>query len=266
MRLAASTDGRNIGKPVIIATPKNFDEAVRQFQKIGAQLAGAKKIKAIAGGIAGPLDAKKTKLVNAPNLPDWNNKPLKKDLEKLFKTSVRLENDAAVFGLAEAKRGAGKGKKIVVYITVSTGVGGTRIVNGEIDANSKGFEPGHQIINIDGELCRDCPQPSYLENCVSGGSLIKRFNKKPSEITDPKVWNELALWLAYGLNNTLVHWSPDILILGGPMILGEPAIPIEKVNEHLKKILTIFPKPPPIKPAKLGDIGGLYGGLELLKN
>jgi glucokinase len=53
-------------------------------------------------------------------------------------------------GLGEAVFGAGKGREIVVYMTISTGVGGARIVGGKIDASAMGFEPGHQIIDACG--------------------------------------------------------------------------------------------------------------------
>ena len=63
-----------------------------------------------------------------------------------------IANDTAVVGLGEAHRGAGIGYNIVTYITVSTGVGGTRIVDGRIDRRIYGFEPGHQTIDIDNSV------------------------------------------------------------------------------------------------------------------
>ena len=265
MRLAVSRDDKNFNDPKIIETPQDFNAGMSLFQKIALDLSGGEKIKAVAGGIAGPLDRGKTKLINSPNLPRWVGKPLKETLQKTLKTPVHLENDAAVIGLGEAVNGAGKGEEIVAYITVSTGIGGARIVDGKIDRNIFGFEPGHQIIDPTGTLCPICNLAGHLEGRVSGAALEARFKKKPHEITDSQVWEEAAMWLAYGLNNTVVHWSPSVVILGGSMITKNPRISIERVSHHLKKTLTIFPDRPRLAKAELGDIGGLYGALEILK-
>jgi predicted NBD/HSP70 family sugar kinase len=147
-------------------------------------------------------------------------------------------------------------------MTVSTGVGGVRIVDGEIDKSAMGFEPGHQIIDADGTLCPECKSvPGYLERYVSGSAIEMRHGKKAYEIDDPGVWDEAARFLAYGLNNTIVHWSPDVVILGGS-VTGK--IPLDKVRVYLADILKIFPEPPLIRKAVLGDFGGLYGALHFL--
>lgn len=263
MRLAVSRDGNSFAEPKIVETPKDFDEGMSLFKKTAAELSGGEKIKAATGGIAGLLDQKKEELVNSPNLPGWVNKPLKETIEKLMDVPVYIENDAAIVGLGEAVIGAGKGYDIVAYITVSTGVGGARIVAGKIDRNRFGFEPGHQIIDPGGALFPGRSTLGHLEGLVSGTAIEKRYHKKPYEISDPKVWEEIALWLAYGLNNTIVHWSPDVVVLGGSMM---KSISLEKVTVNLHKILTIFPKAPIVKRAELGDSGGLYGALTIVQN
>ena len=265
MRLAISKGGKKLDAIKTIATPQNFQTAVLEFKKLALELSHGMAIKVAAGGVAGPLDEKLTQITNAPNLPHWNNKPLKKELEENIGTPVYLENDAAVAGLGEAVMGAGKKNKIVAYLTISTGVGGTRIIDGQIDRNALGFEPGHQIIDPTNTLCPDCRPPGYLENLISGSSLEHRFQKKPIAIADPQVWEQLAEWLAFGINNTIVHWSPEIVILGGPMIWGNPAINIERVRYHLKNICTIFPELPVVTTAELKDTAGLQGALILAK-
>ena len=265
MRLAVSPDGKSFDKPKIVEAPQDFNTGMLLFEKITLELSGGKKINVAAGGIAGPLDREKTELINSPNLSGWIDKPLKETLRKIIKAPVYLENDAAVVGLGEAVNGAGKGEEIVAYITVSTGIGGVRIVDGKIDRNIFGFEPGHQIIDLTGTLCPMCNLAGHLEGRVSGAALEARFKKKPHEITDSQVWEEAAKWLAYGLNNTAVYWSPSVIVLGGSMIIKSPGISIERVSHHLKKTLTIFPERPRLAKAELGDIGGLYGALEILK-
>lgn len=264
MRLAISRDGENFGEPKILKTPKDFRDGMVLLEKTVAELAGGENIKAAAGGIAGPLDREKTKLVNSPNISRWIGKPLKRSIEETINAPVFLENDAAIVGLGEAAVGAGKGSNIVVYITVSTGIGGVRIVDGRIDRNALGFEPGHQIIDPSRAFCPTCNVSGHLEGYVSGAALEKRYHKKPYQITDPKIWEDQAKWLAYGLNNSIVHWSPDVVVLGGSIITKD-AISVERVFYHLEKILVLFPRLPKLVKAKLGDVGGLYGALVFLK-
>ena len=253
MRLAVSRNGKHMGRPKIVPTPHDFDEGMRVIADIVSSLAGKGNITMAVGGVAGPLDAKKTRLANAPHLSGWIGKPLKKALEKAAGTKkVHLENDAALSGLGEAHFGAGKGKAVVAYLTVSTGVGGARIVNGRIDRNAMGFEPGQQIVHAG----------KSLEHYVSGSAMAARHHKKPHEIIDAEAWDEAARYLAHGVHNTIVHWSPDRVVVGGSVMLNSISLP--KVISYTKEIMRIFPELPEIKKAALGDVGGLYGALALL--
>lgn len=259
----AFSDGNEVLKTVILDTPKNFEEGIRVFKKTAVELAGTEIIEKAAGGIAGPLDKEKETLLRAPHLSGWVDMPLRQKLSEALNAPVFLENDSALVALGEATEGAGKGFNIVAYLTVSTGVGGARVVGGRIDDNASGFEPGHQIIDPTNALCRSC-ENGELESYVSGTAIEKRFGKKPYEILDSAVWEETAKFLALGLHNTIVHWSPDVVVLGGSM-MKEIGIPIDRVKHHLEKILNIFPVLPKIKKAELGDLGGLHGALAYLK-
>lgn len=271
MRLALSRDGKTFDEPVKIPTPKEFEEGISEFVRIAKELSGGRKIHGIAGGIAGPLNRQKTHLVKSPNLSGWVNMPLHEELLSALGAPVVIENDSAVVGLGEAHHGAGKGNEIMVYITVSTGVGGARIVNGKIDANRYGFEIGHQVIDLTGEGCVTCHIPAehgnigHLDEYVSGRAFEKRFGIKPYEVKEEKVWNETAKILSFGVYNSILHWSPDIVVLGGSMMVGNPKIPTPLVEQHTHEILTIFPEKPKIVEATLGDFGGIYGALELVR-
>jgi len=256
IRLALTKNSRTFSRPLIIKTPKKFSEGIKVIASGAKELTGGKKIESAIGGIRGVLDRKRGSIFDTAVLKNWSNKPLKKSLEKVFNCSVLLENDSAMVGLGEAVYGPGRGKKIVAYYTISTGVGGVRIVNNHIDKFSVGFEPGHQII--------DFKNNSNLEDLISGSAVEKKYRKKPYEITNPKFWDERARLLAYGLNNAIVHWSPDIFILGGSM-MKKIGIPIPRVKYHLSKILQVYPRLPLIKKATLGDLGGLYGALAFLR-
>lgn len=260
MRLATSIDGQTLASSKTVPTPKDFNEGIKTFKQTADELSAGQKIEAVAGGVTGALDKDKSTQLTSPHVGGWVGKPLKAELEKLCSCPVYLENDANLATLGEASFGAGVDHKIVAYLTISTGVGGGRVVDKKIDSNALGFEPGHQIIVPDGNPC-NCGGKGHLESYISGSALERIYGQKGEKITDPKIWNQVARYLAIGLNNTIVHWSPDIVILGGSV---SKSIPLDQVRSYLKEILTIFPNPPEITPAKLGDTAGLNGALYLL--
>lgn len=257
MRFGFSHDGAELGAPEILPTPGTFAEAAAIIQKVSNRLCQDQKIIAVAGGVAGTFNQEHTRLVHAPNLPDWIGQPLESLFAGILDCPIYFENDTALVGLGEAVAGAGRGKGIVAYVTVSTGVGGARIENGVIDKAAAGFEPGHQIIDAD--------QPEkHLEDYISGAAVKRRTGKEPKEIIDPIFWHELAGFLAVGLHNTVLHWSPEIIVLGGSMF-KTPGISIQEVRERLEKTLAPFGAMPEIKLAQLGDLGGLHGALHFVR-
>lgn len=267
-RIAGSRNGKTFNDPVISKTPKNFQDGVRLFYQTAKKIAGKEKIKAAGGGFAGPLNATKTSAINSPHLADWVKKPISKSLSRVLHAPVFMDNDTAVVGLGEATSGSGKLHNIVAYITISTGVNGARIVNKHIDVTAFGFEIGHQFIAPPDypikHSCVACPLPGHLEGFISGSALEKKYHIKPHDITDKKIWDKTAQWLSLGLVNTAVYWSPHIIVLGGSM-MKKPGIDIGLVKKYFYSRLTIFPHKPKVVKATLGDIGGLYGGLALLK-
>lgn len=264
-RIATSNDLLTLEKVTSFKTPASFTEGINKITETIETLAEGKKVEAVAGGIRGLLTEDKTGIHNDPVLTKWAGKSLVDELKKLYKVPVFLENDAAIAGLGEAIFGAGKGLEIVAYHTVSTGVGGAKIEDGNIDHVSNGFEPGHQILDIDRTILGEEIVPT-LENLVSGTAIEQRFGVKPYEIPQSDVlWNELAEYLAQGLRNTILYWSPDVVVLGGSMIIGDPRIEIDTIRKYTVEALDGFVPAPLITTAKLGDEAGLYGGMALLK-
>lgn len=267
MRIARSDDGVTFAEPVILPTPKDFDAGMQAFKDAVDKLCAGEKPATLAGGIAGTLSKDKTVLLSAPNLPGWIGKPIRSAFEEILGCPVRLENDTAMVGLGEAVVGAGKDASIVVYITISTGVGGVRLIDGKIDVSAMGFEPGHQIIDAGGRLRETsvCGQGIDFEGMVSGTSITARYGKKPFEITEEAFWDDMARVAAYGVSNTIVHWSPDVVVLGGSM-MKKIGIKAERVQEHLKGILHVFPTHPRLLHSALGDLGGLHGSLAYIRS
>jgi predicted NBD/HSP70 family sugar kinase len=264
-RIAVSRDLLSIDNVVKFDTPASYEEGKRVIQAHIQELTGGEKVLASAGGIRGPLNHEKTGITSEVKLTDWVGRNIKKDIESVTKSPVYLDNDTALVGLGEVHFGAGKGYEIVAYHTVSTGVGGARFVHGKLDVASIGFEPGHQTLDVDQSVLGKHTPPT-LENLVSGTALEKRSHKKPYEIAqDDPVWDELAYYLAHGLKNTIVYWSPEVIVLGGSMVVGDPRIFLADIIRHTKEVLGGLVPCPPIVDAKLKDEGGLYGAMALIR-
>lgn len=265
-RVAVSEDLETFGEVKSFKTPAKFEEGIEKIWSAAEKLAEG-EIEAAAGGIRGLLDEEKTGLENDGILKKWAGKSVVEGLQKHAGSEIPvfLENDTAIAGVGEAVFGAGKGLEIVAYHTISTGVGGVKIENGEIDMASVGFEPGHQILDIDRTVLGDDVEPT-LENLVSGTAVGNRFGVKAYEIPQSDmVWDELADYLAQGLRNTILYWSPDAIVLGGAMIVGDPAISVDAIRKCTVEALDGFVPSPLITKAKLGDEAGLYGAMAVLK-
>ena len=171
-RVAASRDLESCDEPTIFETPKEYENGIKSLKEVAELLTGGEKIQGVCIGVPGVVSEDYGALLTAPNLQGWMNKPLAQDLGKLFDAKVHLENDTALCGLGEAMKGAGVGAHVLIYMTVSTGVGGVRIVNGVIDSPSHSAEIGYQYINIGDHLQR-------FSNLISGRAIEERFGKKP---------------------------------------------------------------------------------------
>jgi glucokinase len=135
----------------------------------------------IAGiGVAapGPLDSNRGIVFSPPNLPGWDGIPLRDLLAERFQTSIYVDNDANVAGLGEYMFGAGQGSRNIVYMTVSTGIGGGVIADGKLlrGANGTAGELGHMTIDWHGERCT-CGNIGCLEYIASGTSIARRANE-----------------------------------------------------------------------------------------
>lgn len=265
MRISATFDGENFSEPIINKTPNTAKEGISLFSDTVKEIAGDGKIEGFWGGITGVWDKERNQLVYSPNMNGWVNKPIRDLFAEKFKSPLFLENDADVVGLGEVHYGAGKGSKICVYITISTGVGGARIVDGRIDRATVGFEPGHHIIDKSFIQKDTSIYNSTFEGHVSGTALSKMTGLDPVEVHNPDIWERLAFESAVGIYNAILFWSPDTVVVGGSMVVGDPVIPIDRIRYHVEKMTKILPFTPEIKKAELGAIGGIYGALALTK-
>ncbi|MBI5456367.1 ROK family protein [Candidatus Kaiserbacteria bacterium] len=258
LRVGVSTDGSKVDDIRTLPTPPLFDMGVGAIETTARNMLGGVQPSALVGGVGWTIDKTRSHIFNSTkkNLIDWNDKPLRAELEKRLACPVRLENDVAMVGLGEAHVGAGKGSSILAYVTVSTGVNGVRIVDGAIDRFTFGFETGKQLV-----------AEGKLEDLVSGTAVSKKFGIAPKDLDSLEEREKLADMLAEGLYNTVLHWSPDTIVLGGSMIIGVNPIPIPRTEDSLRRLLaSVYPDVPAIKMAALGDNGGLEGARILARN
>lgn len=252
------------------STPDTAEEGMGQILScitaLQADIAG------VSIGIAGVVDRKKKVLLTSPNLPGWTEQPL----DGFFAGTVAAEdvlvaNDTDLGGLGEAVGGAGESEGITAYLTVGTGVGGTRIVDGRMDPARYGFEPGHQIIdlsdflNIEGNQPPEGFVPGHLEYYVSGHIIEKNTGKDPVDVMDEALWAAFQDRLVAALNNVIVMWSPDVVVLGGSMIIRNEFLSFAYMQKALEKKLEIFPEVPTLQRAILQDDAGLVGAREFLR-
>lgn len=258
-RVAYSVDGKSFEEPIVEHTPENYVEGLSMLKDIFERASNGREIKAYAGGAPGPYDFKNDRFTVFPNIPNWNAESIIENLSSTLNAPIYMGNDADVVGLGEAVYGAGKGFSHVAYITVSTGVGGVRIVDGKIDHGRYSFEPGHQMIFAHGK-------GMTLEDATSGGGVERRLGISAKNLTDQEEWQRITEALATGMASTLRHWSPNVLVLGGSMITGSPCLPLELFENLLKEKMIRYPELPTVKKAELGDFGGLYGALALIES
>ncbi|MCH7999512.1 MAG: ROK family protein [Chloroflexi bacterium] len=139
--------------------------------------AGVKRERLAGLGIASPgaVDVVRGIVPNAPQLPGWQDVPLARLLEERFGLPTLLENDASAAALGEHRFGAGRGSRHMLYITVSTGVGGGIIIDGDLYRGKSGAagEMGHVIIDMNGPAC-GCGARGCLESLASGTAIAKR--------------------------------------------------------------------------------------------
>ncbi|OEF99171.1 hypothetical protein BHF71_09825 [Vulcanibacillus modesticaldus] len=254
---------------------------VDKITKMINSLENKDKISSIGIGAPGPLNPNTGVIIEPPNLLGWKNVPIVEMIYENTGIYCRLDNDANVAGLAEAKYGNGKDFDIVQYITISTGIGGGLIINKKIVSGSQGAagEIGQMriIANSPKQLTS-----STLED-LSSGTAIAKFakerkitNKGAKEVFEladngnidaKRLINEVLDYLAVGIANITHTVNPDIFILGGGVTeslkkYGYINELIAKVRGYVYNSLVDFVN---IKPAKLGTKAGIIGAANLVK-
>jgi len=232
---------------------------------------GREKVRSIAIGAPGPIDARRGVLVNPPNLP-WRNVPLAAMLTKATGAKVHLANDADMAGLGEFTRGAGRGTKNMVYITWSTGVGGGLIVDGRLHRGAHGTagEIGHMIIDPNGPL-DNCGQRGCLEVFCGGANLARETGHTAAELFGAAakgdkqarmIVEKAARYMGMALISLTNAFDPEMFVMGGG-VSHSWALVQPTMLEVLRSSPFIKPaRRPRLRRARLGDRAGQVGAVE----
>lgn len=155
--------------------PRIFTAIQEALGKAGATL---EQVAGIGIAAPGPLDYRTGVIFTPPNLAGWDRVPLRDIFTEQFHIPIFVENDAHTAGLGEYMFGAGRGANNIVYLTISTGIGGGVIIDGEIleGANGTAGELGHMTIDWHGERC-NCGNIGCLESIASGTSIARKANE-----------------------------------------------------------------------------------------
>jgi glucokinase len=246
------------------------------------------EIRAIGIGSPGPLDAKKGVIITTPNLPFRNFELVKPIFEK-FNIPTYLDNDANVAAIGEYMLGAGKGTLNMVYITVSTGIGGGAILDGKIyrGGTSNALEVGHITILPDGPRC-NCGNYGCIEAIASGTAIARQAReaiesgvetslKSYNSVTSYEVYVEAQKgdkvakelldrsfnYLGIAVANIITSFDPEMVVIGGG-VSQMGAVLFDKVKEVVNtrcfKAMSEFCK---IVPAALGTDAGVIGAVAL---
>src|SRR3989344_116878 len=254
MRVALAAFGR-VSEARKIFTPQDPKEGVKALVNLMRECAGGETIEAAAGGFPGVVGG--GAIQYAPNLPEWKDVLLAKELTRALGAPVEVLNDGDCAALGEAAYGAGRGARIVAYIGIGTGIGCGRVVGGGIDGGVYDFEAGHQIV--------DAKEGVELEELVSGRAFEKRYGVHPSKA--PRMgYAEMTPVLAAGIYNMILHWSPEIFVLGGGMMNEDNGYRLDDIALALKGFSSPYPKLPELRLAERKDTAGLWGALAFMQS
>jgi glucokinase len=203
------------------------------------------EVRAVGIACGGPLDPAAGIVQSPLHLPGWHDVPLVATVSAALDRPTVLDNDATAGALAEFWYGAGRsfGARHLVYLTISTGIGGGLVLDGRLYRGAKGNagELGHLTVEYRGRQC-DCGRRGCLEAYASGANIARRA--KEAEMQDSsrssslsalaevtaadvsraafegdalagRVWDETTAMLGSAIANILDIFNPDLIVLGG---------------------------------------------------
>jgi predicted NBD/HSP70 family sugar kinase len=244
--VAAGDENGMVKQTTKAATPIDFQEGIDLLNSMIAEVTDGEKIFGIGAAIGGPLDWQ-TGVVSPVHQPQWRNIPLKSMMESRWNCPFHVDVDTNVAALGEYALGKYT-ERSMLYITLSTGMGGGFIIDGAIYRGMDGAHPeiGHQSVpfrcaNPENISC-ECGAPDCLEALISGNG-IRRIYGKPPELLNEEEWAEVTYNLGQGLRNLATIYVPDVIVFGGGIAHGQCEKLLAPARELMESRLKIVPSP-----------------------
>ncbi len=240
-----------------IPTPKSERAALEAITQTILELAGNDG-NPPAIGVAAParVDRSRGEVGPCTHIP-WERKlRVKANLEKRFNCPVVLEHDATAGGITEAHLGNGKNVRYLLYITISTGIGSSLILDGAPLPGPYNPQAGQMAL-----IPNPRPQFGSFEYLASGRAIVREYGKIAAQISSQRTWEQITRPIAQGIYNTIVTTNPEKVVLGGGV-----SVHFKRFKKPLMKHLTTlaeayepsFPLPP-ITTAKYVETAPLLG-------
>lgn len=238
----------------------------------------------------GPLDSDKGIIMSPPNLPDWDNIPLKQIIEERLGIKAKVRNDADACALAEWNFGAGRGTKNMIFLTFGTGMGAGLILNGKLYSGTSGNagEVGHIRIAESGPY--GYGKYGSFEGFCSGGGIARFAEELYNEYTDittlkhdeltaeniakaarngdrfaVNIYKKTGYMLGKGLSVLIDILNPEMIVIGS-IFERSSDLMIEEMNKAVnEEALKINSSVCKIVPAELGNEIGNYAAIGVAK-
>jgi glucokinase len=247
---------------------------IKMLRETLAQAGGT--LRGIGIGCTGPVNPSTGELGRNEFLPGWEGLNLVDELQKVFRVSTALENDADAAALGEFAWGAGRGLDRFIYLTVSTGIGGGIVLNGQLYRGADGSHPeiGHHVIDPSGPKCF-CGAEGCWESLASGLAFARSAGKPTAyEVCESARHGDVAalaaveqqgFYLGLGLANLITLFVPDMIALGGGVMQSFDLFE-DKINGIIQSTCRLVPaEKTQLLPALLGRDVGLAGAAQVWK-
>ncbi len=281
------------------ASPPDADGAYdyATMRELARNLLRGRAPDAIGVSFGGPVRASAGVVVLSHHVPGWKNVPLRDQLASEFNARVVVDNDANAAALGEARFGAGQDCASLLYVTVSTGIGGGWVLDGKIyrGADELAGEIGHVVIEPDGPPCV-CGRRGCVEQLACGPAIARmareRLRREPArgEILRALCGNDVAALtaqqvnqaaqqgdalaravmqdaaqaLGFALGSVIVLMNPRRIVLGGGVTKAGGDY-FENVRAAARaNVIPELRDAVDIQPAALGDDAPLWGALVLV--
>jgi len=243
--------------------PRGLPNAMRRVAEMVTQCASrcGVKITGIGIGCTGPVDPVSGALGNVNLLPGWEGGNPVQMVSREFGVSAAMENDADAAGLGEAVWGSGKGKARLVYVTISTGIGASVILEGKVYRGAGDCHPeiGHHVIEPSGPLC-SCGARGCWESLASGPAMVEWIQANaPASYQSPEMsarllcdraragdeWARRAVeregyYLGVGLANIISVFTPDAIVLGGG-VMKSANLFLDRIHQSVRENCRLVP-------------------------